>query len=339
MTLDLLVPHWQETPDEMEPLLGSVAVQQGIDLGDVGVIIAYDGPDASELPLDEWRRRYPFRISDVHPDRGGVSHARNAALDASAADYVMFCDADDMLCDACGLFVVFREMATGFDTLVSVFREQAKDAEGNLTFVNHDNDSTFVHGKVHRRQWLVDNGIRFDDSLTVHEDSYFNILCREIADPDRAKYCPLPFYLWRWRDASVCRHDKKYILKTYNEMLDSNDALIGEFIRRGMTEKAVAYCVMMTWDAYYLMNKAEWREQENQEYRRAVERRFSRYYRKHRELWDSMPEQQRMAVSSVVRQRSVLEGMLAEDLTIGQWLRRISACCKKRKKRRNPRRG
>ena len=42
----------------------------------------------------------------------------------------------------------------------------------------------------------------------------------------------------QWRDDSVCRHDPKYILKTYRNMLDSNDALITEFLRRGMLEKA-----------------------------------------------------------------------------------------------------
>ena len=42
------------------------------------------------------------------------------------------------------------------------------------------------------------------------------------------KYCQTPFYLWKWRDDSVCRHDPKYILRTYRNMLDSNDALVQE---------------------------------------------------------------------------------------------------------------
>lgn len=92
-------------------------------------------------------------------------------------------------------------------------------------------DSTFVHGKVHRRQYLLDNKIRFNPKLTIHEDSFFNILAQNLTES--AKYCPTPFYLWKWRDTSVCRHDKDYILKTYNNMLDSNDALIDEFNNRG----------------------------------------------------------------------------------------------------------
>lgn len=327
MKIQLLVPHWKETAREMEPLLDSIAIQQGVDLSEVGVVIAYDGPEASELPLGEWHERYPFDIVDIHPDKGGVSHTRNAALDAATADYVMFCDADDMFCDVCGLYVLFQEIDRdgGFDTMVSMFREETKNPEtGELTYINHDNDSTFVHGKVHRRQYLVDNGLRFDDSLTIHEDSYFNILCREVAKPERAKYCMTPFYLWRWRDESVCRHDQKYIFKTFGNMIDSNDALVDEFTRRMMPDKASFYCAFMVFDAYYTMCKPEWLDETNVEYREKVERRFVEYFRKHRAKWDALTPQDKAMVSNGVRQRQIGEGMLLEPVTVDQWLSRIT---------------
>jgi hypothetical protein len=39
-----------------------------------------------------------------------------------------------------------------------------------------------------------------------------------------------PFYLWKWNKNSVSRHDEKYILKTYDKMIDSTDYLIDEFM-------------------------------------------------------------------------------------------------------------
>lgn len=340
--LDLLVPHWQETAEEMEPLLDSVALQRNVDLNEVGVIIAFDGPEASELPLDKWRERYPFAIEDVHPEKGGVSHTRNAAFDASSAEYVMWCDADDMFCDICGLSIIFREMdappnpqelavsgltaaqvGTGFDVLVSCFREETKDQDGNTVYVNRDNDSTFCHGKAMRRKYLIDNKIRWNDKLVIHEDSFFNILARECAQPLRAKYCPLPFYLWCWRDQSVCRHDPKYILKTLRNMIASNDALVDEFTKRMMTEKANLYFVMICWDCFYTMNKAEWRDQENQEYREATEKCFAAHFRKHKAKWDAVPETDKLMISQGIRQRSIQEGMLMEAITCEQWLKRI----------------
>lgn len=335
-----MVPHWQESAEETEPLLDSVMVQQGVDMSEVGVVIAYDGPDASELPLDEWRERYPFDIQDVHPPKGGVSATRNAALDAATAEYVMFCDCDDMFCDVCGLFIVFNEMDAkpnqqevaayhakdskpGFDTLVSVFREESRLPDGKVTYINRDNDTTFVHGKVHNRQFLNDNKLRFDPALTVHEDSYFNILTRSVAKPWRAKYCVTPFYLWKWRDASVCRHDPDYILKTYTNMLDSNDALVDEFVRRMMPEMANQFATMMIFDTYYLLNKPEWIEKTHAEYRETVEKRFAQYFAKHKAKWDEMTPQDKAMISSGVRQRSIGEGMLMEAVTIDQWLEKI----------------
>ena len=182
-------------------------------------------------------------------------------------------------------------------------------------------DSTFVHGKIHRRQYLIDNTIRWNEKLTIHEDSYFNILCQNLSE--EVKYCPTPFYLWRWRDASVCRHDPKYILKTYNNMLDSNDALIDEFIKRGKDDKVLFYTAFMIFDAYYTMNKPEWINQENKEYRDNTELRFKEYFIKHKKIWDDLPINDKMTISSKVRERSVLEGMLMEALTIDQWLDKV----------------
>lgn len=342
MKLQILVPHYKETYGEIEPLLDSIAIQQSVDFSEVGVVIAYDGPDAEELcrepnyntevsadmgrvDLPVWQ--YPFKIEHVRlPEHVGVSATRNAALDAATADYVMFCDADDMLCHACGLHIVFSEIDNGgFDTLVSTFIEETRHPETKKPlYVNHDMDSTFVHGKVHRRGYLVDEGIRFDPSLTVHEDSYFNILAQNCADPQRAKFCPHPFYLWKWRDSSVCRHDPDYILKTYNNMLDSNDALVAEFERRGMHDKARTFCCVMIMDAYYTMNKREWLDKTHADYRDAVERRFARYFADHRAMWDEANDVEKMGISNGIRTRSVMEGMPMESMTIDAWLGHIS---------------
>ncbi|HAM16055.1 MAG TPA: hypothetical protein DCP91_09415 [Eggerthellaceae bacterium] len=324
MKLQILIPHYKETPDEMEPLLDSVALQQNVDFGEVGVIVAYDGRDATELPRGEWASKYPFEIRHVVTEEHmGVSAARNAALDAAIADYVMFCDADDMFCNVCGLWILFREMAIGFDSLVSQFIEESRLPETKEPiYINRDMDSTFVHGKVHRRGYLVDNGIRWNDSLTIHEDSYFNILCQNLSE--NVKYCPTPFYLWKWRDSSVCRHDPDYILKTYNNMLDSNDALVDEFVRRMRNDKACQFVGFMVMDAYYTMNKPEWLDKTHADYRDAVERRFARYYAKHRSQFETLTQQERMQISLGVRQRSVMEGMLMESVTLEQWLDRIS---------------
>lgn len=330
MKLQILVPQYRETDEVVKPLLDSIAIQQNVDFDEIGVIICNDGTDV--YLSDELIRGYPFRIDYYKEPHRGVSGTRNACFEHSTADYVTFCDADDMYYNACGLWILFREMEQGFDSLVSQFIEESRlPGTKEVTYINHDMDSTFVHGKVHRRQYLLEKDIRWNEKLTIHEDSYFNILCQNLSQ--NVKYCQTPFYLWKWRDDSVCRHDPKYILKTYRNMLDSNDALVDEFIRRGMQDKAMFYCVMMIFDAYYTMNKPEWVNQENKEYRDSTERRFSDYFIKHEDLWKATGQQDKMVISNGVRQRSINEGMMMEAITIDAWLTHIKKLNRPRKAR------
>lgn len=334
MKLQILVPHYKESAEVLKPLLDSIALQQAVDFSEIGVIICHDGPESrnfeiAETPIDaecsSFYAYYPFEIKQIRQEHKGVSAARNACLDAATAHYVMFCDADDMFLSVCGIYVILREIdGAGFDSLVSCFVEESRHpVTKDILFINHEMDSTFVHGKVHKREYLEKNKIRWNENLTIHEDSFFNIQCQNLSKD--VKYCPTPFYLWKWRDESVCRHDPKYILKTYRNMLDSNDALIEEFLKRGVQDKAMFYVVFMIFDAYYTMNKPDWINQENKEYRDATELRFAQYYKKFRDLWDLAPINDRMMISNQVRSRSVMEGMQMEAITIDTWLKHIES--------------
>lgn len=331
MKFQVLIPHYKENAEVIKPLLDSIAVQQNVDFNEVGVIICHDGEESHDFefvktePNGEYELYdgYPFKIEQVRQEHNGVSAARNCCLDHAKADYVMFCDIDDMFSNVCGLWIIFREMETGFDSLVSAFMEESRHPQTKEPFyLNHEMDSTFVHGKVHRRKYLLEQSIRFNDKLTIHEDSYFNILCQNLSQ--NVKYCQTPFYLWKWRDESVCRHDPKYILKTYGNMLDSNDALIDEFLRRKLKDKAMFFTGFMVFDSYYTMNKPEWIDQENQEYRAKTEHRFAEWFRKHQDLWDQISDADKMQISNQVRTRSVMEGMQMESVTIKEWLDHIS---------------
>ena len=320
MKLQILIPQYKETDEVVKPLLDSIAIQQNVDFSEIGVILCNDGSDVF-LSAD-LLESYPFPVEYHKEPHRGVSGTRNACLDYAVADYVMFCDADDLFFNACGLWMIFREMELGFDSLVSVFVEETRiPGTKEVSYVNHEMDSTFVHGKIHRRQYLIDKNIRWNDDLTIHEDSFFNILCQNLSQ--NVKYCQTPFYLWKWRDDSVCRHDPKYILKTYRNMLDSNDALIDEFLKRGMQDKAAFYTAFMTFDAYYTMNKPDWVNQENKSYRDETERHFAKWFKKHESIWRQIPGSDKMQISNGVRSRSIGEGMLMEAITIDGWLKKI----------------
>lgn len=320
--LQILVPQYDETEEVIKPLLDSIEVQQGIDLkNDVGVIIVNDG---SNVVLDkEFFKRYSYPIEYYINEHKGVSATRNACLDHAKAEYVMFCDADDMFYNACGLYIVFREIENdGFDSLVSAFVEESRDPNTkDPVYITHEMDSTFVHGKIHRRKFLLKEKIRWNDKLTIHEDSYFNCLCQRLAK--ELKHSRTPFYLWKWRDNSVCRHDPKYILKTYNNMLDSNEALVDQFLKRNRQQDAQFFATNMIYDAYFTMNKDEWLNQENKEYRHSTELRFKEYWLKFKYLHESIPSDAKNQIIMSIKNRMYAEGMILETITFNEWIKTV----------------
>ena len=73
------------------------------------------------------------------------------------------------------------------------------------------------------------------------------------------------------------------------------------------------------------MNKPDWIEETNVEYRESTEKRFKEWFDKHHSLWDSLDSQVRVVISEQQRQRHVSEGMLMEALTLDQWLEKIKS--------------
>jgi hypothetical protein len=106
-------------------------------------------------------------------------------------------------------------------------------------------------------------------------------------------------------------------------MIDSNNALIDEFVKRGMLENANMYVGIMIFDTYYTFNKEEWVNQENKEYRDKTEKHFSEYYKKRKGMWKDLSSVERMQLSSTIRQRSIREGMMMESITLDDWLKKI----------------
>lgn len=320
MKLQILIPQYKETDDVVKNLLDSIEIQQNVDLkNEVGVIICNDGSDV--FLSEDLLNRYTYPIEYHKCEHKGVSATRNACLDHATATYVMFCDADDMFFSACAFYIIFREFELGgFDALFSAFLEESRDPmTGKPLYITHEQDWTFVHGKIYRRQYLLDEKIRWNDSLTIHEDSYFNYMAQKCAK--ELKFSPTPFYLWRWRDDSVCRHDSKYILKTYNNMLDSNTALVNQLKSRNRLDDAKVCATQMIYDAYFTMNKKEWIDQENKEYRAATEKRFKKYYTDFKDLFESIGEQEKTQIIVGLKNRMFAEGLIMESITFNDWIK------------------
>ena len=106
-------------------------------------------------------------------------------------------------------------------------------------------------------------------------------------------------------------------------MLDSNTALVNELLRREKRDEAKFYSVAMIYDAYFTMNKDEWINQENKEYRYATEKRFKQYYLEFKELYNSIDKDVKAQIIMSIKNRFYGEGLLMESITFDDWIKHV----------------
>ena len=322
MKLEIIVPHYREPWETCRYLFDTLATQRGFDLKDLRVTVVNDG----DCLLDEENfKSYPYEIRYLIKKHEGVSAARNYGLDNSDAEYVMFCDADDGFLNNYGLHLVDAAMKEGFDFLISNFVEETKDDQGNPVIIRHDRDLTFMHGKAYRRQWLVDNRIRFDPKMTLHEDGYFNMVVYAVMNNGgKSKFIETPFYLWRWNDNSVVRSNREdFVLKTYEDVIGARFGVCRELQERGYEKEfRTAVCITVM-NSYYDHQKTSYYLPRNEKYLRKSERIVKRFLDMYLPVVYNMTNEEVAEIANASRANAVKNGMLIERETLKQFIKRI----------------
>lgn len=321
MKLQILIPQYNETDDVVKPMLDSIAIQQSIDFNDIEVLIGNDGSDIKLS--NELLASYNYSITYNQYEHTSPAGTRQRLFNEATADYVMFCDADDMFLSGISLYTILSVIAsTKCDMLICEFLEQVRIGN-EFIFHPHKRDEVFVHGKVYRRQHIIDNKIIWREDIRYHEDGTYNLLCIHTAKS--VKYCDLPLYLWRWRDNSVCRSDNLYVLKTYTRMIYSNAYLIRDLLDRKMVDKARYFVGTLVYGTYYMLNKPVWLDPMNAKYRYETEMCFKEYFKKHKALFNEIPESERFKIVAGSKNRVLKQGVLTEKFTFDEWIKHIEA--------------
>ena len=204
--LDLIITHHNEAWEDCRKMFEMLRLQRGVKEWEFNVIFVQDGDDR-HIDMARVARVYPFVGTFLQIPQSGVSAARNAGLDAASAPWVMFCDCDDSFYALDSLWRVLesiREAGDRGDLLWSDFwvemrgEKYARQKKGR--------NAVFNHGKVYRRNFLLENGIRFDEDLDYSEDAMFNSRVYIKADPKRIAKMPEPVYMWCYREESLSNY-------------------------------------------------------------------------------------------------------------------------------------
>lgn len=320
MKLQLLIPQYNETDEIVKPMLDSLLIQQAINFDDIEILYGNDG---SDIKLSqEFLDSYPFSIKYYQFEHTSPAGCRQRLFDKSTAEYVMFCDADDMFFTAAALFTIFSFLEKKPDALICDFVEESVCRETRaVKFFTHKRDHLFVHGKIYKRQHIIDNNIIWREDIRYHEDGTYNLVAIKTAK--NIEFCNIPLYLWKWRDDSVCRKDPLYVLKTYTRMIHSNGYLISDFLVRHMTNDAKYHCAAFIYNTYFMLNKPIWLDPMNAKYRYETEKCFQEYYKRHRELFNSLDENTKAQIISGNKRRVLNEGVLLEKFTFEDWINHI----------------
>lgn len=328
-TLDIIVPHYKEPWETCKYLFDTIAVQRGIVFDGIRLIVVNDGKqEDSNLGVDdleEMQTLYPFKVDFYTKVHSGVSAARNYGLAKSKADYVMFCDADDGFLNNYGLHLVFSAMQEGFDFLVSNFVEETFDKAGNPQIAPHNQDMTFMHGKVYRREFLLKHNLRFDEKMNIHEDGYFNMLTYSTVQHEgKMKTITTPIYLWRWNDNSVVRSNREdFVLRTYEDVILTRSGLCKELRKRGYEEDYRTAVCMTVINSYYDFQKSRYHLPKNERYLKIAEAAFKKFWMKHCKTFYDLTNEKIAEVAEVARANACKNGMLMERQDLRSFLKHI----------------
>ena len=208
--LDIIIPEYDCPIEFMTRLLDSINKQKNINFKEIGIIIIND-KSKNKYKKSWFKQRYPklnieYLIKDINEGQGLT---RQYGLDRSEASYVTFIDQDDMLADNNSLSLVINQIKTSNEvTRISTCSDEETNIDGKLYRVHYDNSGLLcLHALYLRRQFLLDNNIRFSDTIRYHEDVYFTNIINYLTFNSNI-FINETTYLWKWNEKSQVRSDK-----------------------------------------------------------------------------------------------------------------------------------
>ena len=222
------------------------------------IILVDDGsPDQCPRICDEWARR-DKRIRVIHKNNGGLSSARNAALDICTGQYISFVDSDDYIHK--DMYKIMLEQLHQYDAdVVRCSRFIVRDSQilekNDINCVKSYNrnqmlDCYFYHkedfcGGVWDKLYKAEifNDVRFPEGINSEDYYVYAKIYNKI---NHLFFNNIPLYYYRIRENSICTSKeidghaydkikvsdmvKKYVDKNYPER--SSDALAFQIICR-----------------------------------------------------------------------------------------------------------
>lgn len=233
--MSVIIPCYNAR-DTIVKTLHSIAMQSIADEIEVIVVNDADGVKYEDILS---------RFTDLHikyvtnPENRGCGGARNTGIREASANFILFADSDDALSNCLALEIMYnRIVAEKADVLVSVFESEMRFKNG-VAIKQMKNAVTWCHGKIYRKQYLLDNNIFFDERLRINEDCLFHQLLFDSG----AKVVEIPMATLMWRDnPKSLTHESLY--KNKRTFVEAVTYYLEESVKRGLDKEKVTLRVL-----------------------------------------------------------------------------------------------
>ena len=318
--LTIVVTHYHEPIDLCRFLFTSLDIQHGINKSDFKMMFVNDGEEGA-ITREEIGD-YSYEIEVHTPPHGGLSFVRNYGIEHADTDYIMFCDCDDGFIHNYGLHLMFSAIEEGFDIFYSAFIEEQPQENGGWKIYRRDKNQVFVHGKAYRRQFLLDNNLRFNPLLHFCEDSLFNRIA--FLKSEKTKYIETPIYLWAWNENSTVRTGREdIILRKYDQVMLMRTLSCRELKAHGYMEEYQKFICGTIADSYCDFQETLFKKPEKRILRDKAEKEFKKFYQEFSHDFMACDSEMIGKALLQARMNAYDNGYRVEDMTFKDWLKHI----------------
>ena len=199
--LDIIIPAYN-AHNTIFKTLCSIVTQSYIDKCKITII--NDGGKSHHSIIKQFKSMCDIREIS-YSKNCGPAYSRQYGLDNTNLPYIMFVDADDLLGDTHSVEILMLTLKDENPSFVAgVFIEEGlPTAENDHPIVIHDQDATWLHGKIYRRDLINKHNLRFNTNLWYNEDSTFNNMYITLFH--EPKYIDRVCYYWNYTKGSITK--------------------------------------------------------------------------------------------------------------------------------------
>ncbi len=244
--VDIIIPAYN-AHETIEKTLFSILYQDNLDK--INVLIVDDCSTRNYKDIVSFFSNFMNIKELTLTENKGPAVARQYGINNSQSEYIIFLDSDDILFDCNSVRTLLNKIEKGkYDIVISTFVEEIKDG-----FIEHNNDTIWLHGKIYRRSFLNNNKIEFNESR-ANEDNGFNQLIL-LSEPNIG-HINEKTYIWCNNSKSITRkNDYEYRLKGLEGYVYNINWAIEKAIINNCDKNKIArlsYRSLITMYCYYL---------------------------------------------------------------------------------------